>query len=54
MAHIVELAEAEDGEGLLVLVDWIGFEEDGRMWEPIENMWWDARTFLRKSHGKCA
>lgn len=30
MADVLELAEADDGEGLLVLVDWIDTDEDER------------------------
>lgn len=26
------------GDGLLVLVDWIGLDEDEYTWEPIENV----------------
>lgn len=37
-ADILERAEAEDGQGLLVIVDWTGFEKDEQKWEPIENM----------------
>lgn len=46
MADTLELAEAHDREGLLFLVDWIGFDENERTWEPIEIMWRDAPGFL--------
>lgn len=37
MAHILKPEEAEDGEGLVVLVDWTGFEKDEHKWEQIGN-----------------
>ena len=46
MADIMELAEADDGS-FIVLVDWRGFEEDERTWEPIEDIWRDAPAFLK-------
>ena len=40
------LAEAGNGS-FIVLVDWRGFEEDERTWEPIENIWRDAPAFFK-------
>lgn len=36
MTDILKLAEAEDGEGLLIILGLIGYEEDERMWRPIK------------------
>lgn len=48
MADNSELAEAEDGEGLLVLVNWIGICED-------EHTWRNAPDFIKiNHHRKCA
>lgn len=44
MADVLKLVEAEDGEGLLAVVNWVGFEEDEPTWEPIDN--------IRSSWGK--
>lgn len=45
----LELVEIEDGKDLLVLLSWIGFNEDERTWELIENIWHDDPDFLTKT-----
>ena len=47
MSDILELAEADDGS-FIALVDWVGFEEDERTWEPVENIWRDAPECLKR------
>lgn len=54
MAHNLDLDEADNGEGLQLLVDWVDFGEDERTREPIENIWRDAADLLGKTYGKCA
>ena len=46
MTDVLELAEADD-RTYIVPVDWKGFEEDERTWEPVENIWRDAPEFLQ-------
>ncbi|CAN0020155.1 unnamed protein product, partial [Sphacelaria rigidula] len=47
MAGIVRVAEAED-RSLIVLVDWVGFEVEGRTREPYKNIFEAAPEFLTK------
>lgn len=49
IAGILELAEADDLEGLPVLVDWIGFDQDKCTWQAIEDIWHGAPGFLGKA-----
>ena len=47
IAGIVSVAEAED-RSLVVLVDWFGFEVEGRTWEPFKSIFEAAPEFLEK------
>ena len=35
MAGIVDISEAEDGQGFDVKVDWVGFDEGESSWESL-------------------
>lgn len=49
----LEFAEVDDEEGLLVLGDWIGFDEDESTWKSNDNIWRNVLIF-RKKYGECA
>ena len=47
MAGIVNISEAEDGQGFDVKVDWVGFDEGESSWEPLANIWDGAPQFVK-------
>lgn len=49
MTNTLELAEVDGGEGHLVLVYWVGFDEDEHTWEPVADIWRSAPDFPRKN-----
>ena len=58
MAEIVDVSEAEEGQGNDVKVDWVGFNEGESSWEPPAIIWDGAPQFvkseLRMSRGAFA
>ena len=47
MAGIVDISEAEDGQGFHVKVDWVGFDERESSWEPFATIWNGAPQFVK-------
>ena len=46
-AEIVDISEAEDGQGFNVKVDWVSFDEGESSWEPLANIWNGAPQFVK-------
>ena len=44
---IVDISEAEDGQGFYVKVDWVGFDERESLWEPLAIIWDGALQFVK-------
>ena len=51
MAGIVDISEAENGQGFDVKMNWIGFDEGESLWEPLAIIWTAPRSLLSRSSG---
>lgn len=49
MATFVDVAEAVEGGGFEVKVDWVGFEDKESSWEPLQTIWEEAFSLSRRS-----
>ena len=47
MARIVDISEAEEGQGFYVKVDWVGLDEGKSSWEPLAIIWDGAPQFVK-------
>ena len=47
MAGIVDILEAEDGQGFDVKMDWVGFVGGQCSWEPFATIWDGAQQFIQ-------
>ena len=47
MEAIVDLSEAQDGDGFVVRVEWVGFSKDESSWESLETILEGAPQFVR-------
>ena len=48
MSGLVDMAEADDGDGYDVQVQWVGFEDDEDTWEPLSKIWDAAPQFVKR------
>ncbi len=48
MSALVDMAEAEQGSGYDVQVQWVGFEDDEDTWEPLSKIWDAAPQFVKR------
>ena len=46
MVGIVDISEAEDGQGFDVKVDWVGLDEGDSSWELLATIWNGALQFI--------
>ena len=44
---IVDISEAENGQGFDVKVDCVGFDERGNSWEPLATICYDAPQIVK-------
>ena len=47
MAWIVDISEAEDGQGLDVRMEWVEFDEGESVWEPLAIIRDGAAQFVK-------
>ena len=47
MAGIVDISEAEERQGFDVKVDWVGFDKEKSLWEPLKTIWDGAPQFVK-------
>ena len=47
MAGIVDILEAEDGQGFYVKMGWVGFVGGESSWEPLATTWNGAQQFVQ-------
>ena len=47
ISGIVEIPEAEDGQGFDIKADWVGFDEIDSSWEPLAIIWDGVPQFVK-------
>lgn len=47
MADIINMAEAVEGNGFEIKMDWIDLKDEERSWEPLQTTWDEAPQFVK-------